>query len=295
VRLETVEPLVSAVPKPLPADPGVILSYDHLSWRQPEFELFSWNRFPQVLIFDTASYEVQNRMFKRLAFFVEKKGFRGQLVELKDVQALHGYNAHDYRAEDLARFYQQADAVLFKLNQEEEHLRQILLENGILRPQGETVISGRGTVLSISRGSDSILRAHLLTHELFHGILFSEPRYRQGCFDAWDALSEDEQAYWLLLLSWVGYDINDPFLVTNEFQAYLFQQNRDELAYYFQQLFADRLRHSYPERAAEIDRFLLVYPHSFHDAYDRLQPLLRDTVGLSGGSVADVHILTDAP
>ena len=65
---------------PLPVDPGLVLLYDPAQWRSTRYELFSWSRFPEVLIFDTADYEIQSRFFKRLAFYVEKRGFRGRLA-----------------------------------------------------------------------------------------------------------------------------------------------------------------------------------------------------------------------
>jgi len=59
---------------PIPADPGKILSYPQASWRDKRYEVFRWDVFPQILIFDTANYDVQDQLFKRLAFFVEKAG-----------------------------------------------------------------------------------------------------------------------------------------------------------------------------------------------------------------------------
>jgi len=56
--------------EPLSKSPGFILSYPENSWRDRRFEVFSWDAFPEILIFDTASYAVQDRLFKRLAFFV---------------------------------------------------------------------------------------------------------------------------------------------------------------------------------------------------------------------------------
>ena len=55
-----------------------------------------------------ASYEIQDAFFKRLAFFVEKAGHAGRIESLSALGGLHGYNAHDYRAEDLARFFDTA-------------------------------------------------------------------------------------------------------------------------------------------------------------------------------------------
>ena len=49
-----------------------------------------------MLIFDTASYAVQARFFRRLAFYVEKQGYRGRLLTDAELGSRRGYNAHDY-------------------------------------------------------------------------------------------------------------------------------------------------------------------------------------------------------
>ena len=76
---------------PIPADPGTMLSWDRSAWRRPDFEVFSWDRFPHVLILDTASYEVQDGLFNRLAFFVEKAGHAGKIEPPAALTGIHGY------------------------------------------------------------------------------------------------------------------------------------------------------------------------------------------------------------
>ncbi|UCF99038.1 MAG: hypothetical protein JSV89_05745 [Spirochaetaceae bacterium] len=274
---------------PLPADPGAVLLYDPTAWRQPDYELFAWSRFPDILIMDTASYQVQSRYFKRLAFFVEKRGYRGRLVSNQEFAGLHGFNAHDYRAEDLARFFQTAREELFALNPEEEHLKQILLANGIIRDEG-VINPGKGGILSISRSSYPILRRHLLTHECWHGLFFSQPEFRKASFEAWDRLSERERDFWRLLFRWVGYDTEDPYLAVNEYQAYLFQQPRAEVPYYFTVLTAARLISSYPDQAVWIGEFIRSDPDSFTRAFDRLETDLLRIAGMEGGRAIEFEL-----
>ncbi|HSV93700.1 MAG TPA: hypothetical protein VLH81_11515, partial [Desulfobacterales bacterium] len=61
---------ISSVPDgaPIPSDPGLILDWRRSTWRDPDAEVFAWSRLPEALIFDTATYEVQERYFRRLAF-----------------------------------------------------------------------------------------------------------------------------------------------------------------------------------------------------------------------------------
>jgi hypothetical protein len=279
---------LSASVHPLPADPGTLLLYDPDYWRQRDYELFSWTRFPEILIMDTASYQVQSRFFKRLAFFVEKRGYRGRLVSNEEFSGLHGFNAHDYRAEDLARFFQAAREELFELNREEELLKEILLRHGIIRDEG-TFSPGRGGILSISRSSDPVLRRHLLTHESYHGLFFSLPEFRQAAFDAWEQLSENEKEFWRLFFRWVGYNTEDPYLTVNEYQAYLFQQPRSGVQYYFATLTASRLISSYPGQAARVREFLRSDPDSFTRGFDTLEVSLRGIARMEGGRVIELE------
>ena len=273
--------------RPLPADPGTVLLYDQGDWRQPEYELFVWARFPEVLILDTADYAVQDRFFKRLAFFVEKKGYRGRLVSAEEVAALHGFNAHDYRAEDLARFYRAAAAASAPLGAEEELLKGILLANGLLR--GDGTEPGSGAIISISHSSSSELRRLLLTHEALHGLFFTVAPYRQACIAAWQVQDPAAKEFWSMFLRWGSYDFEDPFLSANEFQAYLLQQPRAGLPFYFTQLTAGRLERAYPQREAWIRAFLAAEADSFERAYDRLEPALRREARLEGGRVVELR------
>jgi hypothetical protein len=281
-------PLQPGSLQPLPADPGALLLYDPHSWRQSDYELFAWNRFLQILIMDTASYQVQSRFFKRLAFFVEKRGYRGRLVGNEEFEDLHGFNAHDYRAEDLARFFQTAREQLFALNPEEELLKQILLANGIITDDG-VFNPGKGGVLSISRSSYPILRRHLLTHECAHGLFFSLPEFREASFEAWDRLPQAEQEFWKLFFRWVGYDTDDLYLTVNEYQAYLFQQPRSDVRYYFADLTASRLISSYPGEASWVQELLRSDPQRFTRAFDDLESSLVRIAGVEGGRVIELE------
>jgi hypothetical protein len=292
------EPSLQALQPPLSADPEIVLRYDPERWRGQDFELFRWNKFPQVLIFDTADYEVQDRYFKRLAFFVEKKDFRGRLVSPQEVGHLHGYNAHDYRAQDLARFFSAAAREKALLSAEESLLLKILLAEGIVRAgaDGETMyLPGRGAVLSISRSSTPALRRHLLIHECLHGVFFSSPAYRTACRQAWERLSGAERGFWELFLAWQGYDIADRFLVINEFQAYMLQQPRPGLSYYFEVLTRDRLLKRYPEREAEIRLLVSRTGAGLEDVFERLERTLWQEAALLGGQVSALRFPPGEP
>jgi hypothetical protein len=224
----------SAVRDPVPLDPGLISAYPPEAWREKRYEVFRWPAFPRILIFDTADYAIQERFFKRLAFFVEKRDYRGRLAGDGELEGLHGWNAHDYRAEDLARFFEAARREDFPLLDEERELLSILLHNGIaLRaPTGE-IQSGRGAVLSISRESPEYLRRRFLVHEGFHGVFFMDEEFREFSRSRWENLDADAKRVFRSYLDFQRYDLADPYLVVNEFMAYCLQQPISQAGSYF--------------------------------------------------------------
>ncbi|HVO37988.1 MAG TPA: hypothetical protein VMV03_03070 [Spirochaetia bacterium] len=188
------------------------------------FSLYRWDRFPAILIFDTADFRFQDRMFSRLAFFLEKRGFRGHLLDNDTLKTMHGWNAHDYGAQGLADFFNAASLEGFHLNAEEITLRDLALEEGTILTARDRCAAGQGGIISISRSSTPIERRFLLIHESFHGIFFASAEYRAFCFRLWDSLRPGERAFFRDFLNELGYDGESPFLAVNEFQAYLMQQ-----------------------------------------------------------------------
>ena len=223
-----------ALEDPIPLDPGLVLEYPREAWRQARYEVFQWPAFPRVLIVDTANYAVQERLFKRLAFFVEKRDFRGRMVSDGELAGLHGWNAHDYRDEDLARFFETARREEFPLTDEERELLDILLHNGVVvRASSGEIQSGEGAVLSISRESPGHLRHRFLVHEGFHGIFFMDGEFREFSRRRWENLDGDAKRVFRSYLDFQRYDLEDPYLVVNEFMAYCLQQPVSQAGSYF--------------------------------------------------------------
>jgi hypothetical protein len=273
---------------PLPADPGQILTWDRAAWRQPDYELFSWDRFPRVLIFDTATYEVQDALFNRLAFFVEKSGHTGKIESPAALAGIHGYNAHDYRAEDLSRFYTTAVEKGIPLSAEEEKLAALLVANGVMQKTSTGYAPGDGSVISISRSSSPILRDLLLTHECFHGAFFSLPAFREATENAWAALSPLEKQVWTEFLASHAYDVEDHFLVVNEFQSYLLQQERLYVTG-LQSITLSRMRAASARGASLAKRLLAEHPSSFLASFDALDGALQSAGGPPGGDAVGVR------
>jgi hypothetical protein len=188
------------------------------------FEIHRWDRFPSVIIMDLADFAAQDRMFSRLAFYLEKQGYRGRLLSDAEMEGKHGWNAHDYGPGGLVAFYNAAAASKFPLDPEELLLRDIMLREGIIKTKSAGFGAGAGAVLSISRESDRYARRLLLAHESYHGIFFTSADYRKLCHELWDAAPRDERKFIQRLLGFLGYDTSSRELAVNEFQAYLLQQ-----------------------------------------------------------------------
>jgi len=227
-----------AFDEPITAALDRVLRTSVATWRSPLLEVFRWDLFPDILIIDIVDFHFQDRTFMRLAYFLEKKGFRGRLMTNAQLAGRHGWNAHDYGPSALASFFNAVTEKSFPLNPEEKALKTLALREGIIVPGGEHVAPGRGGVLSISRSSSDIERRYLLTHESFHGIFFASPEYREFCFRLWDSLPPEERRFYRTFLDSLGYDGDDRFLAVNEFQAYLMQQPLEYAISYFERFLA---------------------------------------------------------
>jgi len=242
--------------EPVSADPGAILSYAERSCRDNRYEVFRWDNFPEILIFDTANYAVQDRLFKRLAFFTEKAGFRGRLAADEEIADLHGWNAHDYRAEDLAAFFEAAREINFPLLKEERELESILFGNGILRRNSASgIIPGRGAIISLSRESDKTdrgLRPRFMAHEGFHGLYFIDEDFRNFSRRRWEIFPAPAKKFLLSFFDFQAYDINDADLMINEFMAHVLQLPVSQAAWYFGEYQPSRMIASSPRRRADL-------------------------------------------
>lgn len=215
--------------EPFATDLGFILEWPKKNWRSKDYELFQWNLFPEVLFFDFANYDVQSLFFTRMAYFVEKEGYKGTLQSDQFCMTHHGYNAHDYKAVDMARFFTKAVEENFSLNEQELTLRSILLHNKIIISQSDgTFKAGNGAVISISRESPRDTRVQLMAHESWHGIFFSSEEFRNfidGEFNAFCPVCWKFLEIYFKTQPGLNYDITDDYLMKNEFMSYLMQKS----------------------------------------------------------------------
>jgi hypothetical protein len=218
------------------------LDYPQPAWRDSRYEVFRWEDFPSVLVFDFADYVILDRFLKRLAFYVEKADFRGRLATDREIAPLHGWNAHDYRPQDLAAFFEAVRSTAFPLLPEERELEELLLKTGILRRGTDGAIAaGEGAIISISRESPDYLRFQLLTHESFHGLFFIDQDFREFSRRRWENLSPQASRFIRALFGSMAYDTRDTNLMINELMAYCLQQPVSQAGRYFGETQASRL------------------------------------------------------
>ncbi len=270
---------------PLPMDLGSILDYPHEAWRNGRVEVFRWTLFPTILVFGTPSYEVQNRFFHRLAFFIEKAGYRGRLMPDAEIQDKHGWNAHNYSAEGLSSFFEKARETSFPLHEEEVWLRDYLAASGVLRKEGDAYLPGKGGILAFSIESAPAHRRLLLTHEAFHGIFYNLPEYRRLAETTWKQLPAEEKDFWRYFFAWMNYDVRDPYLAVNEFQAYLLQQPLKGLDRYYKETILNRITEKYPDRRQKYEALFEKSPDMFARPAKILQDHLAAGVGIRAGNV----------
>ena len=272
---------------PIRTDPGLILNYKTSQWRTADYELYEWDRFPQILFFDTRNYEVQDRLFRRLAYFVEKQGYKGRLLTNEELGDMHGYNAHDYSAASMANFFNKATELNFKLNEEELLLKRILIHNGLLEDDGFYVKANEGGLVSISRETPDWSRVNLLAHEGWHTIFFRDAEFRNfvsAVYYTFDPDSRDFLIDYFKSQPGLGYDVNDEYLMHNEFMAYIMQQRLSEVANYFVHL-ANRgtVINFTPQLAAYIRK---TEGQGFEDAANSLNDFVFDKYGIVCGNIA---------
>lgn len=271
---------------PVRTDPGLILNYNKSAWRTLDYEIFEWDRFERILFFDTRNYNIQDNFFKRMAYFVEKEGYKGTLLTNEQLQGKHGYNAHDYSAASMANFFNKALQENFTLNKEEEILKKILLENDLIKFDGTVFIPNEGGIVSISQESAPYLRSTFLAHEGWHTLFFKDEEFRNftsAVYYTMDQTSIQFLKDYFKSQPGLGYDQNDDYLMHNEFMAYIMQQNIKEVSKYFVHL-ANRgsvIKYT-PKLAAYVRN---TEGKTFEDAALALNDFVFDKYQIIGGNI----------
>ncbi len=228
-RLDDLQPVVHSTPQ--------LLRPRNTTRQSPR--LLQWKEHPRVLVLEFRSRRTQACAMNRVAAFVEKKGTRGRVLDDGELERFISesgsspeafYWAHDYRAQDLDRFFAAANSRSRQrgrqvLNECELSLHRLLVRRRLLAPSARARVAD--VLLTIPADLDAPTRVRLLAHELRHALYFSSTTYRATCDRFWnDELDEGDRAAFRMTLALYHYDPEDGYLMRNEFQAFLLQEGR---------------------------------------------------------------------
>jgi hypothetical protein len=212
---------------PIPTQTATIAQIDANRGTAPV--LFHLQEDPDVLVLDFPALHDQAQMLNRVAALIEKADMpRDRVVTETELNAhirAAGddpdayYYGHDYRAADLARFFQLAAAENIPLNPEETWLRDTLDHQGWLAPEANGALI---SIPGVTTDVDPASRTTIFRHELSHAVYFTDPAYVALTQHFWnDMLTDTERAAMRAFLGKDGYDTKDEDLMANEGQAYL--------------------------------------------------------------------------
>jgi len=194
-----------------------------------ELTVYRFAANANIIVLDFPTLRMQGEMLNRVAALIEKAGLPRDRVltdtELDAAIRAHGdtvetyYYGHDYRADELARFFAAADRQHLALNAREQWLRSLLRQFGWFAP------GAVGALISVPRADQTVtapMRASMLHHELSHGEFFSNANYAAYVHGFWQtALTEAERAAMRHFLGTQDYDTGLEELMYNEMQAYI--------------------------------------------------------------------------
>ena len=273
---------------PLPADFKQILEYNSTQWRYSDWEVYSWESFPGILIIDFQNFNIQSHMLKRLSYFVEKRGYTGKIHSFTRLSGKTDWNAHNYKAKDLAAFFTEAVRSGAVLTSAESYLRELLLANGVIAKSGEGYTGGEDKgIVSVSQESTPHVRALLLTHEGYHGLFYAAPGLKELVYDLWDKLIPEAQEMWVDYLKsadvW-NYDYKNGYLLRNEMLGYMMQQK--DFAEYFDNMMFPRLLKRVPDKAEHFQQNRDVARQAFLDTASKIGDFLLREYNLSPGNLS---------
>jgi hypothetical protein len=173
-----------------------------------------------------------NLALARTAFFVEgtANGVKGNIVPHNDpslLRYLSLFGGHDLTAEDVLSFYEAAQSecstsnydINICLNEQELELYESYLLPKIRRNKNFVII----TYSLISR----MKYQDVVTHEIVHAQYFTNSSFREITDRFWDEQVSDSDKIQIRAILSKHYNVNDDYLMRNEFQAYLLQAMRE--------------------------------------------------------------------
>lgn len=198
----------------------------------------------RVVVIDFPSLQEQARMFGRIVLFVERHGAPKTHVLTQDEvrQWLEQHSqrietltvGNNFRASQLARFFNTAHLQKEALTGDEQQLRDWLLQAGLLRQAAEVLAAAEPEAVIVTLPQASSVpgcaactvkdthRKVILEHELSHAHFATDMHYRDYVMSFWTNLTaQDAGAKFIQFLRKRGYNTDDQELLANEMQAFL--------------------------------------------------------------------------
>lgn len=199
---------------------------------------------PRALVLDFPTIREQARMFGRIILFVERGGApKTKVMTVPEAQKWLAQNSeklesltmgNNFRAGELARFFNTARFQGEPLTVDETRLSKWLLEVQVLRDEelGVAVVEPELILVSFPQSSNvpgcascgvtPALRAVVLEHELAHARYATDTAYQNYVVWFWtQAMNAVARTKFTQFLRKRGYDTNIPELLANEMQAFL--------------------------------------------------------------------------
>gem|GEM_PF-4738759 len=227
------------LPAPVPATASEILAATSAQTR-----VYALPSRQPILLIDFPSLAEQGRMFNRIVAMIERLGLSRTRVlddhELAQFIRSTGKSettfayGNDILVSEFVVFFNLAEHAAIPLNAEERALRQLLIDQGLIRERFGFLQAVRpnAVVLSVPQEQPAgggeppvsrLARETILTHELAHAEYYTNPLYRAWCWKFWrEAMSEPQRQKMRAFLAKSGYDPENEELMVNENHAYLF-------------------------------------------------------------------------
>jgi hypothetical protein len=259
------------------------------TWQSKDCGVFRWKTSDSIMMIDFADRATQKKYVGRFGLYAAARNEMGVLYDLDYYRSRYTYEGNDLSPAKLAEFFTQAWREKTRLSTGEMFIRDLALIRGIITGQGP-FLAGEGAIVSIHREFPAPSREGLLRHELYHALFYVYPDYRAACEAQFDRQDEDEIEYWKLLLGYkgridgragyVGYEVNDHYVLVNETQAILMQMAEDQVHGFFIERYLPLVRAIAPDKGAVLDRVELEHSTMFSRVRRKLAEAVVAKAGL---------------
>jgi hypothetical protein len=152
------------------------------------YDVYQSASYPIYLVYFSSQIYL-DLTFERLTAYIEEEN-----EQLSNYTFTSTNEGHDLVIADIARFYAHMNSRGLPLNALEAHLKRALIDAGILIQNGKGLYEGKDSgavIIALSQESQK----GVLSHELNHGVYFTDPTYRQFVQTCWVNLSSDDKNF----------------------------------------------------------------------------------------------------